>query len=134
MPDFLKILNPIFARIVCMHEFSIAQSIMQVVLHEADKARARRVVKVTLNVGELAGVLPESLSFCFELLAKSTIAENATLAINRVPIRARCSQCQVSFQVSDNRYLCPCCGKTAIELTSGRELQIAHLEIENETD
>jgi len=117
-----------------MHELGIARSIVETVLDEAGKAKAGRVVKVTLRIGELAGVLPDSLCFCFELLAKSTIAENATLAINRIPIRAHCSQCQVSFLVSDNRYLCPCCGKTAIELTSGRELQIAHLEIENETD
>lgn len=117
-----------------MHEFSIAQNIMQVVLEEAEKARARKVIKVTLNIGELACVLPESLTFCFELLAKSTIAEKATLVINRVPIRARCSPCGTSFEISDNRYLCPDCGRTAIELTSGRELQIARLEIENETD
>jgi hydrogenase nickel incorporation protein HypA/HybF len=117
-----------------MHEFSIAQSIMQVVFDEADKAKAQRVLKVTLNVGELAGVLPESLTFCFELLAKSTIAENATLVINKVPIRAHCSECEITFQISDNRYFCPRCGKTAIKLTSGMELQIANLEIENETD
>jgi hydrogenase nickel incorporation protein HypA/HybF len=117
-----------------MHEFSIAQSIMQIVLAEAHKANARSVIKVTLNIGELAGVLPESLSFCFELLAKSTIAENAVLAINRIPIRALCSGCQITFQIADNRYLCPRCGKTTIELTSGRELQIAQLEVEDATD
>jgi len=117
-----------------MHEFGIAQSIMQIVLDEARKANARKVIKVTLNIGELAGVLPESLSFCFEILSKSTIAENATLAINRIPIRVHCSQCEVTFQVRDNHYHCPRCGKTAMEIVSGRELQIAQLEIDNETD
>ena len=117
-----------------MHEFSIAQSIMQIVLAEANKANARSVKKITLNIGELAGVLPESLSFCFEHLAKSTIAEHAVLAINRIPVKAICSQCRINFAVKDNRYLCPRCGKTTIELTSGRELQIAQLEVENAAD
>jgi hydrogenase nickel incorporation protein HypA/HybF len=117
-----------------MHEFSIAQSIMEIVLAEAQKANARRVIKVTLNIGELAGVLPESLSFCFELLAKSTIAENAVLTVNRIPVNALCSHCKINIQIRDNRYLCPHCGQSAIELTSGRELQIAQLEIENATD
>ena len=117
-----------------MHEFSIAQSIIQIVLEEARKANARKVIKVTLNIGELAGVLPESLYFCFELLAKSTIAENATLAIKRIPIGARCSQCEITFQIQDNHFHCPRCGKAAIEVTSGRELQIAQLEVENAAD
>lgn len=117
-----------------MHELSIAQSIIQTVLAEADRAKAHKVLKVTLNIGDLSGVLPESLTFCFELLAKSTIAENATLVINKLPIRARCPQCTIAFEISNHRYMCPQCGEAAIELTSGRELQIARLEIENETD
>jgi hydrogenase nickel incorporation protein HypA/HybF len=60
--------------------------------------------------------------------------ENATLGINRIPIEAICSQCQIKFPIKDNRYVCPRCGKTTIEITSGRELQIAQLEVENATD
>ena len=117
-----------------MHELSIAQSIMQIVLREAEKAKARRVVKVTLKIGDLAGVVPDSLSFCFELLSKSTIAENAIITIEKVPIRGYCSQCESNFAITDNRYRCSTCGNMHIDLTSGRELQIDHLEIEDETD
>ena len=117
-----------------MHELSIAQSIMEIVLREAEKAKARRVVKVTLKVGELAGVVPDSLSFCFELLAKSTVAENATIIIEKVPIRGYCPQCKNDFAIKDNRFCCDTCGNVHIELTSGRELQIGRLEIEDETD
>ena len=77
-----------------MHELGIAQSIMQIVLSEAEKARARKVLKVTVKVGELAGVLPDSLTFCFNLLAKSTIAEHASLTIEKVPVRGYCSAVQ----------------------------------------
>jgi hydrogenase nickel incorporation protein HypA/HybF len=117
-----------------MHELSIAQSIMEIVLREAEKANARRVVKVTLKIGDLAGVVPDSLSFCFELLAKSTIAENATITIEKVPIRGHCPQCENEFIIAENRYYCGTCGNTHIELTSGRELLVDRLEIENEAD
>jgi len=117
-----------------MHELSIAQSIMDVVLSEAQKAKARRVVKVTLKIGDLAGVVPDSLSFCFELLSKSTIAENATLTIEKVPIRGHCPQCENDFVIKDNRFCCDTCGNVHIELTSGRELLVGRLEIEDETD
>jgi len=117
-----------------MHELSIAQSLMQLVLAEAEKANARKVITVSLKVGELTGVVPDSLSFCFELLSKSTIAENAKITIEKVPIRGYCSQCKDDFAITHNLYRCTTCGNTQIDLTSGRELQIDHLEIENETD
>ena len=117
-----------------MHEYSIAQSIMQIVLSEAEKAKARKVLKVCLKIGDLAGVLPDSLSFCFGLLSKGTIVENATLTIEKVPIRGYCPLCNQVFLIDNNQYLCQNCGNLKIELTSGRELQIDHLEIEDETD
>ena len=117
-----------------MHELSIAQSIMQIVLSEAEKAKARRVTKVTLKIGDLAGVVPDSISFCFELLSRSTIAENAALTIEKVPVRGHCPQCEKEFVIEENLYFCSTCGNTKIELTSGRELLVERLEIENETD
>jgi len=117
-----------------MHELSIAQSIMQIVLSEAERTRARKVLTVTIKVGELAGVLPDSLSFCFNLLAQSTIAENASLVIETVPVRGYCPQCTSEFVIADAGYHCKDCGNRRIELISGRELQVGQLEIEDETD
>ena len=117
-----------------MHELGIAQSIMKTVLAEADKAQARKVLKVSLKIGELAGVMPDSLTFCFELLAKSTIAENATLTIEKVPVSAYCNHCDKTFSIEHNHYCCQVCGNNRIELVSGQELQIDHLEIDDEAD
>ena len=117
-----------------MHEYSIAQSIINITLAEAEKAKAQKVVKVSLKIGDLTGVFPDSLSFCFELLSKGTIAEGATLTIENVPIRGYCSHCDKSFLIEDNHYLCQHCKNPTIELTSGRELQIDHLEVADETD
>lgn len=107
---------------------------MQIVLAEAEKAKARKVVKVSLKIGDLAGIFPDSLSFCFDLLAKDTIAEGAALIIEKVPLRGYCPHCNKVFLIKDNQYLCQHCGNLKIELTTGRELQINHLEIEDEAD
>ena len=117
-----------------MHEYSIAQSIMQIVLAEAEKAKARKVVKVSLKIGDLTGIFPDSISFCLELLSKGTIAESATLTIENVPVRGYCPHCDKDFLIEDNQYFCQHCKNPTIELTSGRELQIDHLEVEDETD
>ena len=117
-----------------MHELGIARSIVETVLDEAGKAKAVRVVKVTLKIGELAGIMPDSLSFCFELLTRATIAENAVLAVISVPVTAQCRRCSNTFTIRQNNYRCTNCGNPDIELRSGRDLQIAGVEIENETD
>ncbi len=113
---------------------SIAQSIVETVLDEAGKAKAGRVVKVTLKIGALAGIMPDSLLFCFELLTRATIAAHAELAIITVPITAQCTRCKSSFTIRQNHYRCSECGSQDIELRSGRELQIAQLEIDDEED
>ena len=117
-----------------MHEYSIAQSIMQIVLSEAEKANARKVLKVSLGIGDLAGVFPDALSFCFDLLAKGTVAEDAKLIIEKVPIGGHCSHCNKTFRIENNLYICPICKTPNIKVTTGRELQINHLEIDDETD
>ena len=117
-----------------MHEYSIVQGIMQTVLAEAEKAKAQKVVKVSLKIGELTGVFPDSLTFCFELISKGTIAGGTALNIEKVPIMGYCPHCDKNFLIEDNHYLCQHCKNPTIELTSGRELQIDHLEVEDETD
>jgi len=107
---------------------------MQIVLAEAKKAKARKVVKVSLKIGDLAGIFPDSLSFCFDLLAKDTIVEGALLTIEKVPVRGYCPHCNRDFLVEEHQYLCKECGNPKIELTTGRELQIDHLEIEDEAN
>jgi hydrogenase nickel incorporation protein HypA/HybF len=117
-----------------MHEYSLAQSIMQIVIAEAEKVSARKVTKVTLTLGELAGVLPDSLSFCFDLVTKGTIAVGALLEIEKVPLKGYCPHCEKAFFIMNHQYLCDQCGNGSIELISGQELQVSHLEIEDETD
>ena len=117
-----------------MHELSIAQSIMDIVIREAEKVNARKVLGVSLKIGELTGVVHDSLTFCFEVLSKSTIAEHAHITIESVPTKGHCPQCKCDFAITDNHYRCNTCGNTHIDLISGRELQINHLDIDDETD
>lgn len=48
---------------------------------------------VTLEVGKLAAVVPDSLRFCFDIYAKDTMIEGAELEIIEIPVRAHCRDC-----------------------------------------
>ena len=111
-----------------MHELSIAQSLLEIVLDEAGKNGLERVRVIKLQVGEFAAVVPDSLTFCFELVSRDTLASGAVLEIETIPIVSRCVQCGAMFEVENQVFLCPECGEPVFEIVSGRELSVSSIE------
>lgn len=108
-----------------MHEMSLALAVVDQVETAARGRRAPGVLSIRLDVGELAGVVAESLAFCFELACAGTVVEGAELITRTVPGTARCEPCARDWEVGmPPRLLCPHCGAAAVELVSGRELLI----------
>ncbi|MBT2481497.1 hydrogenase maturation nickel metallochaperone HypA [Streptomyces sp. ISL-94] len=116
-----------------MHEMSIAMAVVGQVEEAARAGGARAVSSVRLEVGELAGVVPDSLAFCFELACAGTLLEGAELTTESVTARARCGSCTGEWTVGMPPDLCcPGCGKaTAVELLAGRELRILSVRWED---
>ncbi|MEV6397036.1 hydrogenase maturation nickel metallochaperone HypA [Streptomyces sp. NPDC051907] len=119
-----------------MHEMSIALAVVGQVEDAARRAGGvTSVTSVRLQVGELAGVVPDALSFCFELACAGTVLEGAELVAETVPGRARCARCSDEWAVGMPPQLsCPVCGQAADELLSGRELQILSVRWEDAAD
>jgi hydrogenase nickel incorporation protein HypA/HybF len=111
-----------------LHELSIAESLLDIIVEEARTHKLERIKKIKLLVGEFAAVVPESLTFCFELVSRDTIAEGAVLEIESVAIVARCDKCDLTFTVQDKVFLCPRCDDPVFELVSGRELSVSSIE------
>ena len=91
---------------------------------------ALRVISVTVEIGELAGVVPEAVEFCFEACARDTFIEGASLLIERIPGRGRCRECGAGTAVDPYTFACPSCGGYALEVLRGRELRIREMEID----
>ncbi len=109
-----------------MHELSVTKSIVSVV---SEAAKGRRVRRVTLDVGKLAGVLPEAIAFCFDAVAKDTALDGATLDINEIPGRCRCRDCGEEFAVATLHEPCAC-GSHALDRLAGQELRVREMELE----
>lgn len=113
-----------------MHEMALAEGIIDIVLSYADKNEAKKVTEISVLVGEMTGVVPESLDFCFASLAKGTKAEGAKLIMKHCPLIARCMDCGTETKVERYRFICPECGSSRMEIVSGRELRVESLEAE----
>jgi hydrogenase nickel incorporation protein HypA/HybF len=114
-----------------MHELSIAQSIVEVVEARAAEYNAAHVKSVRLKIGEASGVVTDSLTFCFEMLAslEPTLA-GAQLLIDSVPHRAHCRHCAQEFSVTNFIAQCPTCKEWSSDIVSGTELQVLEMAFE----
>jgi hydrogenase nickel incorporation protein HypA/HybF len=116
-----------------VHEMSVALAVVDQVAEAATRAGGVTAVRsVRLQVGELAGVVPDALAFCFELACAGTLLEGAELVTEAVPGRARCTPCAHEWAVGmPPRLTCPDCGGTRTDLLAGRELQILDVHWED---
>jgi len=113
-----------------LHEMAIAQGILDIALDTAAQNDATKILRVSLLVGQLTEIEPASLRFCFEALAADTPAAGAELEVTVIPLRGRCRDCGGEFAIEHYRFYCPDCNSAAVEILSGRELKVEHLEVE----
>jgi hydrogenase nickel incorporation protein HypA/HybF len=113
-----------------MHEVAITQSIIDICEKTARHQGAIAVRAVTVEIGELSGVVPEAVEFCFEACSRGTLLEGATLAIRRIPGRGRCNACGEEFPMDSQTFTCPACGEFAPRRISGEELSVKEMEID----
>lgn len=112
-----------------MHETSIALAVVDQIAQRAWQDGHTGVRAVGLRIGELAGVVPAALEFCFAQACEGTVAHGADLSIEAVQARARCGACSHDWPVGMPPDLCcPLCDAAAAHLISGRELEITAVE------
>jgi len=112
-----------------MHEMSVTESMIEVVLRHAEKNHATKVTRINIVLGESSTVVPESVQFYFDIIGKDTIAEGAELNFRRTKLMAKCNGCGEEFEVVEYDFTCPACSGTKTEIISGREFQVESIEI-----
>ncbi|MEI7609263.1 MAG: hydrogenase maturation nickel metallochaperone HypA [Rhodospirillaceae bacterium] len=112
-----------------MHELSVSRSIVDIACERATAAGARRVLGVRVAVGALSHVDAGAIAFCFEAVARGTLAEGAALTIERPPGRAWCPPCGSDVAVGGHGEPCPRCGGHGWILAGGDELRVLDLEV-----
>lgn len=113
-----------------MHEIGLMQDMVETALERATTAGARHIQRMTVRVGADSGVVPDVIIFAFEVATRETIAEGAELCIEDVPVRCFCPVCALEFTPANALHECPRCNRLGADVRSGREFELAALEIE----
>ena len=110
-----------------MHELSLSGAIVNTVVKHAD---GRPVSVVTLRVGRLRQVVPDTLDFYFGFVADGTVCEGARLEQELVPALLRCRDCACEWEIEFPDFHCEICHSSDVEVLGGNEFEVESIEVE----
>lgn len=123
-----------------MHELSLSSAIVDTVVRHAE---GRRVSNVEMRIGRLRQVVPDSLSFYFEIVSRDTLAEGADLELEMVDALMRCDSCSHEWDPAPPpateesqvmvlpQFRCPECSEAGAEVVSGEEFEVESIIVDD---
>jgi hydrogenase nickel incorporation protein HypA/HybF len=113
-----------------MHELSVTESLLKIAVEHAEKANARRVTDLHIVIGDLASMVDDSIQFYWDIIARDTIAEQATLHFRRLPAQLQCNTCSEKYQPTEKELICPNCHGVGAKIISGEEFFLESIDVE----
>ena len=115
-----------------MHELAICQSLIEQVENIAEERAAKSVTSITIGMGPLSGVEVQLLKNAYPIASAGTVAQDAELVIEHLPIKVKCSQCGSESDALPNKLTCKQCGDWRTPLISGDEMMLMSMELEKQ--
>ena len=112
-----------------MHEVSLMENIIGLIEDQHCLSPFSHVRSIRLELGALGPAEPDCLRFCFDAVARGTVAEGALLDIATIPAQARCAACRRIAPVQDRFEACPLCGNMERPIIAGNDLRLVELEV-----
>jgi hydrogenase nickel incorporation protein HypA/HybF len=111
-----------------MHELGIAEDLSVIVLDTARRENLTKVTKVNISFGQLVQIVADIFEFAFRETVRDSVAQDAELIIEIVPVKMRCKNCGNDFELNDNLFACNFCDSSDLEIIQGKELFIKSIE------
>ena len=111
-----------------MHELSLCSAIADTV---REHTAGRRVERVTLQIGYLRQVVPDTLLFCWGFITDGTDLAGSELVVDHIPARISCRACGATTEIDRPILVCGSCDGTDVELISGDEFLVESIDVES---
>jgi len=106
-----------------MHEMSLAYSIIEILLEETKNLEAP-IKEVHLKASILQQILPESLTFYYDIFKKDyEKLKDSILIIELEKIKVQCRNCKKTYYIENLFFLCEDC-QCGVDILQGNELYI----------
>ena len=118
-----------------MHELGIVFHIIKTVEAAGRENGVKRVKAVTLELGEVSGVVGDYLQDCWKwAAARSEMLDGAELRVETIPAQTLCESCGEIYPTVAHGKTCPACGSQQTHLLQGSEMLIKEIEVPEEND
>lgn len=112
-----------------MHELSIVSYVMDQVEEVCREQELTQVASVTLEIGEVSGVIFDYLEDLWEWTAgKRPLFQGSCLRQEVIPAVTFCRRCRRTYLTVPQGITCPHCGSGETELLTGNEIIIKEIE------
>lgn len=112
-----------------MHELGTVFYVIQEVEKVVEENHLTQVSSVTLEVGEVSGIIPYYLTDCWKwAVEKSQYLKGAELKIETLPAVTYCEDCKQTYPTVKYAKICPYCKSEHTYLLSGNEYTIKEIE------
>ena len=115
-----------------MHEFSLAEEVIKLARYEAEKNKARLVIEITIEIGNLSGVDADAFESALTLFSEGSVLDKARLNIVRISGKGICFDCNKEFEIIKRIDTCPKCHSFPSEIRGGNEFRVVSLMVEEE--
>jgi hydrogenase nickel incorporation protein HypA/HybF len=113
-----------------MHEFSLAQNILEIVEETLKKNGVSHALEVQLEVGTLSGVEIPALEMALESLKPNSVIETTEIKLIITKAKAVCRNCNKEYYPEDHFSPCPKCSSYAPDIILGKELLVKSIVAE----
>lgn len=113
-----------------MHELAVTESIVEIALRHLPTDQESRITDIYLVIGQLSSIVDDSVQFYWDIIAKDTPAEGASLHFKRIPAELICLDCGKQFPPDGREYICPECNNIHVKVVSGEEFYLDAMDIE----
>lgn len=112
-----------------MHELGIVFHIIDSLEKVGKQNQLSEVSTVTLEIGEVSGVVDSYLTDCWRWAAdKSALLKGSQLRIEHLPAVTFCEDCGKTYGTVEHGKICPYCSGPNTYLVSGNEFNIKEIE------
>lgn len=113
-----------------MHEYPITEQIIKICEDHCRQAKANKVTKVNLVIGDYSGYVGDSVQMYFDIISQGTLCDGALVEIQHIKPKLRCSECGELFYKKPLSFECPHCGGEGGPTDIGKEFYIESIEVE----
>ena len=112
-----------------MHELGIVFYVIDMVEDLGRENALTQVASVTLEIGEVSGVLHDYLQDCWQWATnRSDLMRGCELIVEQIPAVTVCNACGRTYPTVAHGKICPHCGSPDTVLLRGNEMDLKQIE------